>query len=188
VLDSNKRAHAAESSLQGSKRQVLAFYFAIRICYMDLISKCRKKSDLGLCMSLGLAKRMPLRSGDFRRILWRSTFLNRKSPLHSGILFPSFGLVHIPRSDSHLHFIWNLHEYLYVAQQYIYMSYKASYDIYMFCNTMCPCYVVEGLFNINVFFIKHIYVSYPTYFLDDIFRSTTYYTKQHIFFNNIYLF
>jgi len=33
----------------GSKRQALASYFYIRICYMFLISKCRAKSDLGLC-------------------------------------------------------------------------------------------------------------------------------------------
>jgi len=39
-----------------------------------------------------------------------------------------------------------------------------------------------------MFLIRHIYVSYPTYFLNDMFYSTTYYTKQHIFFNNIYMF
>jgi len=38
-----------------------------------------------------------------------------------------------------------------------------------------------------IFLIRHIYVSYPTYFLNNIFCSTTYYTKQHIFFNNIYM-
>jgi len=38
------------------------------------------------------------------------------------------------------------------------------------------------------FFIRHTYVSYLTYFANDIFCSTTYYTKQHIFFNNIYMF
>jgi len=39
-----------------------------------------------------------------------------------------------------------------------------------------------------MFLIRHIYVSYPTYFLNDIFCSTTYYTKQNILFNNIYMF
>jgi len=39
-----------------------------------------------------------------------------------------------------------------------------------------------------MFLIRHTYVSYPTYFLNDIFCSTAYYTKQHIFFNKIYMF
>jgi len=39
-----------------------------------------------------------------------------------------------------------------------------------------------------MFLIRHIHVSYLTYFLNDIFCSTKYYTKQHIFFNNIYMF
>jgi len=39
-----------------------------------------------------------------------------------------------------------------------------------------------------VFLIRQIYVSYPTYFLNDIFCSRTYYTKQHIFFNKICMF
>jgi len=60
---------------------------------MFLISKCREKSDLGLCMSSVLAKRMPLRSADFwfknvsgRKIRW-------KSALRSGILFASTKLM-----------------------------------------------------------------------------------------------
>jgi len=39
-----------------------------------------------------------------------------------------------------------------------------------------------------MFLIRHMYVSYPTYFLNDIFCSATYYTRQHIFFNNLYMF
>jgi len=39
-----------------------------------------------------------------------------------------------------------------------------------------------------MFLIRHICVSYPTCFLNDIFCSTTYYTKQHIFFNNMCMF
>jgi len=49
-----------------SKRRALAFCFSIRIWHVFLISKCRGDSNLGLCMSLVLAKRMPLRSADFR--------------------------------------------------------------------------------------------------------------------------
>jgi len=54
-----------------SKRRAIAFYFSVRICYMFLISKCkcRGKSDPGLYMTSVLAKRMPLCSADFQRIL-----------------------------------------------------------------------------------------------------------------------
>jgi len=40
-----------------------------RIWYMFSISKCRGKSDSSLCMTSVLAKRMLLRSADFRRML-----------------------------------------------------------------------------------------------------------------------
>jgi len=70
----------------GGKRGALAFYLSVRICYMFLMSKCRGELDLGLCMTSVLAKRMPLRSADFRRILRPNTFENRKSALRSGIL------------------------------------------------------------------------------------------------------
>jgi len=51
-----------------------------------------------------------LRSADFRRILRPNTFKNRKSALHSGILFENIKLMNKPRSDSPLHFgIGNLH-------------------------------------------------------------------------------
>jgi len=73
----------------GSKRRALAFYFSVRICYMFLISKCRGESDHGQRMTSVLGKRMPLRSADFRRIVRRNTFFNRKSALRSGILFAS---------------------------------------------------------------------------------------------------
>ena len=49
-----------------SKRRALAFYFSVRICYMFLISKRRRESYLGLYMTSGFAKRMPLRSANFR--------------------------------------------------------------------------------------------------------------------------
>jgi len=44
-------------------------YFLLRIWYMFCESKCREESNLGLYTSSGLAKRMPLRSADFRQIL-----------------------------------------------------------------------------------------------------------------------
>jgi len=59
------------------KRQALAFYFPVRICYMFFISKCKGASDLGLCMTLGLVKRMPVRSANFWRILRPNTFNNQ---------------------------------------------------------------------------------------------------------------
>jgi len=49
-----------------SKRRALAFHFSVRICYTFLLSKGREESDLGLCMTSGIAKRMPLRSADFQ--------------------------------------------------------------------------------------------------------------------------
>jgi len=54
---------------------------------MFQVSTCRVESDLGLHMTSVLAKKMPLRSADFRRIMRRNTFFNRKSALRSGILF-----------------------------------------------------------------------------------------------------
>ena len=50
----------------GGKHRALAFYFSVRICCMFLMSKCRGESDLDLCMTSILSKRMPLRSADFR--------------------------------------------------------------------------------------------------------------------------
>ena len=46
--------------------------------------------DLGLCMSSILAKRMQVRSADFRRIMRPNTFLNLKLTLRIGFLFASF--------------------------------------------------------------------------------------------------
>jgi len=68
-----------------SKCRATAFYLSVRICYVFLISKCRGESDLGICMTSGLAGRVPLRSADFRRILRSNMFRNRKSALRSGI-------------------------------------------------------------------------------------------------------
>jgi hypothetical protein len=65
----------------GSKRRALAFYVSVQICQMFPTSKCRREWawDLGLCMTLGLAKRLPLHSGKFRRILCQTHF-QVKSP------------------------------------------------------------------------------------------------------------
>jgi len=55
-------------------------------------------------MSLVLARRMPLRSADFRfkNVFGRRIF--RKSALRGGILFAISEPMHRPRSDSPLHF------------------------------------------------------------------------------------
>jgi len=85
-----------------------SIFFSTRICYVFLILKCRGESDVGLCMSSVLAKRMPLHSADFRQILRPNTFTNRKSALRSGIFFASTEPMHRHRSDSNLHFdLWN---------------------------------------------------------------------------------
>jgi len=69
------------SRVAGSKRRALAFHFSVRIWYFILILQCRGESDLGLCMTSVIAKRMQLRSANFQRILQPNTFLNRKSAL-----------------------------------------------------------------------------------------------------------
>jgi len=48
------------------KRWALAFYVCVRICYMFPIPKCRGESDLVLCTTSGLAKRIRLRGADFQ--------------------------------------------------------------------------------------------------------------------------
>jgi len=86
-----------------SKRRALAFHISVRLCCMFLISKCRGKSDLCLCMTSGFKKRMPLGSADFRWILRPNTFKKWKSTLPRGILFLNPEVMHRPRSDSPLH-------------------------------------------------------------------------------------
>jgi len=51
-----------------SKRRALALLLFVpwQFCIVFVMSKCSGGSDLGMCMTLGLAKRMRLRSGDFR--------------------------------------------------------------------------------------------------------------------------
>jgi len=59
---SQRSSRAAES-----KRQALHNYFYERIWTMFLMSKCREDWDLGLGTFWVIAKREPLRSGDFRK-------------------------------------------------------------------------------------------------------------------------
>jgi len=71
---------------------------------MFSILKCREEPDLGLCMNLLFAKRMPLRSVDFRLKTVLGRRIRRKSALRSGIFFASTELMHRPGSDSSLPF------------------------------------------------------------------------------------
>jgi len=77
------------SRVVGNKRQALALYFYVRIWCLFFISRCRGISDQGLCLTSLLAKRMLLRSFDFRRIVRPNTFFNQKSALCGRILFAS---------------------------------------------------------------------------------------------------
>jgi len=54
------------SRVARSKRRALSWYLSVRIRHVLSIMKCRGESGLGPCMSSILAKRMPLRSADFR--------------------------------------------------------------------------------------------------------------------------
>ena len=87
-----------------SKHRALVFYFSVRIWYMFSISKCREEPDLGLCMNLLFAKRMPLRSVDFRLKSVLGRRIRRKLALRSGVFFASTELMHRPGSDSSLPF------------------------------------------------------------------------------------
>jgi len=74
----------------GGKRRALAFYVSVRICYMFPMSQCRGESDLGLCMTSVLAKRMRLRSANFRFLNVLGRKIRRKSALRSAEYFGSF--------------------------------------------------------------------------------------------------
>ena len=69
----------------GGKRRALAFYFSVRICYMFRMSKCRGESYLGLCMTSGLAKRIPLRSANFRFLNVIGREIRQNLALRSGV-------------------------------------------------------------------------------------------------------
>ena len=61
----------------GKQTPSASILFSVRICYIFLISKCRGESDLDLCMTSGLAKRMPLRCAQSRLPIFK-TFLAPK--------------------------------------------------------------------------------------------------------------
>jgi len=94
-----KHAANARGMSAESKRWSLAFYNSIRICHMFHISKCRGRSDLGLCTTLVLVKTVPLQCGDF----WLTTVLGREIrrnlPMRICILFASTEAVHRPKSE-----------------------------------------------------------------------------------------
>jgi len=87
------------SRVAASKRRALAFYFSIQIWYVFSISKCRGKSDLGVCMTSVLAKRMLLHTADFgfKNVFGRR--IRRKSALRSRIQFANTEVMHTTRSN-----------------------------------------------------------------------------------------
>jgi len=80
------------------KRRALENYFSEWICYMFLMSKCRGDWDPGLCTTSVLAKREPLRNGDFRKKTCFARSNNRHMTLCNGSLFASTEVVHRYRS------------------------------------------------------------------------------------------
>jgi len=73
----------------GSKRRARDNYFSERICYMFLISRRRGDWDLCICTFCVLAKREPLRSGDFRKKMCFAHWKNQNLALRSGSLYAS---------------------------------------------------------------------------------------------------
>ena len=65
---------------EGSQSRPMAFYFPIRICYIFPPSKCSGDYDIGLCTTLGLAKRMRLCGDDIRLKNALDRNICRKSP------------------------------------------------------------------------------------------------------------
>jgi len=89
---------------QGCRNQTPSASFQFfQIWDLFLTSKCRGKYELGLCMTSVLAKRMRVRSADFRRILRPNTFLNEKSVLCGHILLASTEITRRPRFYFPLH-------------------------------------------------------------------------------------
>jgi len=88
----------------GGKHRALAFCFPVKFCYTFQLSKCRGESYLGLCMTSGLAKRIPLRSADFRFLNVIGRKIRQYLALHSGVFFASPEVMHRPRSHSTLLF------------------------------------------------------------------------------------
>jgi len=104
VILTRQTCSQRSSRVAGSKRRALALYSSIRIGYVFLVSKCRGESDLGLCITSVLEKRIRLGSADSRSTKVLGSKFGRKSALPSRILFASTKVLHRPRSDSLLHF------------------------------------------------------------------------------------
>jgi len=56
------------------------------VCYLLLMSKCRGESDLGLCMTSVLAKRMLLRSANFRFLNVFGSKIRREMSVYVNLL------------------------------------------------------------------------------------------------------
>jgi len=74
------------SRVAGSKRRALAFYFSVQIGHMFSLSICRGKSDLGVCMTSVLAKRMRPHNVEFR---FQNVFSRRTRGFWDGKITPS---------------------------------------------------------------------------------------------------
>ena len=103
-LDATNLRPALEQSCVWLSTPSARILFSVKMCYVFFKSKCRGKSDLGLCMSLVVAKRMRLRSANFRFKNMFDRRICQKSALRSRIFFESIEFMHRPRSDSFLHF------------------------------------------------------------------------------------
>jgi len=68
VILTRQTCSQRSSMSAGSKRRAIACYFPKRICYMFLISKCRGKSDGGMCTISVLAIKKTCLAAEFVRI------------------------------------------------------------------------------------------------------------------------
>jgi len=82
-----------------SKPRALEIYFPERISYGFTKSECRVDASFPLCMTLVFAKRIPLRSVDFRKKKVFRRNIRRKSPPHGSILFTSTEVMHRGRDQ-----------------------------------------------------------------------------------------
>jgi len=90
------------SSMFGKQTPSARILVSKRMHYMFLISKCRE-SNLYLCTILILAKRMPLRGGNFRLENVFDLKTCQDLRMRSSIFFASTEVVHRPKSGSPLH-------------------------------------------------------------------------------------
>jgi len=94
-------------SLTAANRVFLDFNVAYSTCWgYSLINtlKLKKKVCYHPLVCTWFAKRMQLRSADFRFLNVFGRKIRQNLPLHSGILFASSEVMHRPRSHSPLHF------------------------------------------------------------------------------------